>query len=58
MTPLHRAAMMAKNDVVLKYLVEKGANKTVMTEFDETAFDLASDNEYLKQQNVKVDFLK
>lgn len=58
MTVLHKAAMMSKDDVILKYLVSLGAKTNIKTEFDETAFDLASDNEYLKEHNVNVDFLK
>lgn len=58
MTALHKAALTAKDDVILKYLVSKGANKAIMTEFDETAFDLASDNETLKAAKTPLDFLK
>ena len=57
-TPLHKAALVAKNEQILKYLIEKGANKTMVTEFDETAYDLASDNELLKQNNISIEFLK
>ena len=58
MTALHKAAMMSKDDVLLKYLVSLGANTNLMTDLDETAFDLAAENEYLKQHNVNIDFLK
>ena len=57
-SPLHKAAMTAKNDAIIKYLVTIGANKKAVTEFDETAYDLASENEILKQNNISIDFLK
>lgn len=58
MSPLLQAAMSAKDDTILKYLIEEGADKSVKTDFDETAFDLASENELLKANNVNINFLK
>ncbi|OXA90395.1 ankyrin repeat domain-containing protein [Flavobacterium hercynium] len=58
LTVLHRAAMISKDDAILKYLESAGAKKEVKTEFDETAFDLAQENEVLKKKNISVDFLK
>jgi ankyrin repeat protein len=57
-TALHIAAMKAKNDEILKYLVSQGANKTIKTEFNETAIDLASENELLQKQHIKLNFLQ
>ncbi len=58
LTPLHKAAMVAKDDSVLKYLLSIGAKKDATTGFKETAFDLAKENESFSRKNVSVDFLK
>lgn len=56
LTPLHLAAMKAKSPRLLQLLLKKGANKANETEFGETAYDLAKENEMLKKQNIE--FLK
>lgn len=58
LTALHRAAMVSKDDAMLKYLISIGAKKDIQTNFKETAFDLAEENESLSKNNITVNFLK
>lgn len=58
MTALHIAAMSSDNEDMLKYLIQRGADITTKTEFEETVYDLASENELLQKHNVALDFLK
>lgn len=58
LTALHKAAMMSKDDSILQFLVSIGAKKNLKTAFDETAYDLAHENELLTKEKVSVDFLK
>ena len=57
-TILHHAAMQAENDALLKYLLTAGADKTKRTEFEESAYDLAMENEILKNSEINIEFLK
>lgn len=57
-TALHKAAMISKDDTMMKYLLSIGASKELATNFKETAFDLASENESLSKNNISVTFLK
>lgn len=57
-TALHLAAMKATNDEVLKFLIAQGADASISTDFGESAFDLASENELLAANNVDINFLK
>lgn len=58
LTALHKAILVAKDDTILKYLISRGADKTIKTDLDETAYDLAKDNEMLRKNNINIDFLK
>lgn len=57
-TALMIAAMKASNTEVLKYLLDKGADVNLKTEFGERAYDLASENELLAKSNADINFLK
>ncbi|MCG8182584.1 ankyrin repeat domain-containing protein [Tenacibaculum piscium] len=56
LSALQEAVLTAKNDKIIKYLISKGAKKTVRTSFNETLYDLARENEALK--NTDISFLK
>jgi ankyrin repeat protein len=58
LTALHKAAMISKDDVILKYLLSIGAKKDINTEFDESVYALAKENESLTKNNISVEFLK
>ncbi|SFU74116.1 Ankyrin repeat [Pustulibacterium marinum] len=57
-TALHIAALNTDDVAVLHYFVDKGADVTQQTDFGETAYDLAKENETLKKKHVNLDFLK
>lgn len=58
LTVLHKAAMTSNDTELLNYLVKAGAHKATRTEFDETAYDLASENEILIKNKSSLEFLK
>lgn len=58
LTALHKAALVAKDDSLLKYIVTLNADKSIKTDFDETAYDIAKENEVLVKNQVNIDFLK
>ncbi|NAS30018.1 ankyrin repeat domain-containing protein [Flavobacteriaceae bacterium R38] len=57
-TALHIAAMKSDNDNILKYLIAKGADKNIKTNFDESVYDLANENELLQKNEITLSFLK
>ncbi|MEM9679289.1 MAG: ankyrin repeat domain-containing protein [Bacteroidota bacterium] len=58
LSPLHLAAMKAKNEDILKYLLSIGADKSAKTDFEESVYDLAMENELLQKHNININFLK
>ena len=58
LTALHKAAMISKDDVILKYLVSIGAKKEITTDFAESPYALSKENETLTTKNVSIEFLK
>lgn len=58
LTPLHVAAMKAVDKELLVLLIQHGADKNIMTDFEESAFDLAMENEILSEEQINIEFLK
>ncbi|MEN0046097.1 MAG: ankyrin repeat domain-containing protein [Bacteroidota bacterium] len=58
LTPLHLAAMKATDDELLTMLLKHGADKSILTDFEESAYDLANENELLTDKAINVEFLK
>ena len=56
LSALQIAVMKGKNYKIIKYLLSIGADKNVKTDFNESIYDLASENELLKKYNLN--FLK
>jgi ankyrin repeat protein len=57
-TVLHKAVMIAKNEAIIKYLLSIKADKNIKTDFNESVYDLANENEILKQNKIDISFLK
>lgn len=55
-SPLQKAAMTAKNTEIITFLLENKADKSVLTNLNESVYDLAKENEALK--NTDISFLK
>ena len=58
LTPLHLAAMKSTNEELIILLIDNGANKKLRTNYDESPYDLAAENEILTNQSVNLSFLK
>jgi len=58
LTPLHLAAMKSKDEKLLKLLLKNGADLNIATDFDESVYDLAEENELLAKNGLDIDFLK
>ena len=57
-TALLLAAMSTDDGKTLSYLVSEGADTSARTAFDESVYDLATENELLKENQIPLDFLK
>ena len=57
-SPLHLAAMKATNKELIDILLNNGAEKNTLTEFNESPYDLALQNELLNKGNIDFAFLK
>jgi ankyrin repeat protein len=58
LSPLHLAAMKAKNKTIINVLLEHGVEKNTRTEFNESPYDLALQNELLRAKNIDLTVLK
>lgn len=58
LTALHKASLTARDTAILRKLVALGADKSIRTDLDETAYDLARENGYLKALGADINFLK
>ena len=56
LTPLHIAAMTASSTEIIKHLIKLGAKTNILTDFNESAYDLALENEFLNKNDIE--FLK
>ena len=58
LTPLHLAVMKAKNMEIIEFLVKHGGDIKAKTNFGETAYDLALENELLNKTKANIKILK
>ncbi|MEM6316835.1 MAG: ankyrin repeat domain-containing protein, partial [Bacteroidota bacterium] len=57
-TSLHLAAMKAHDNELIDKLLAAGANKNILTEFEESTYQLASENELLAKNKVDIKQLR
>ncbi|MEM6806134.1 MAG: ankyrin repeat domain-containing protein [Bacteroidota bacterium] len=58
LSPLHLAAMTATDGDLINILLKAGADKRILTEMEESAYELAAENEMLDKNEVNLSFLK
>lgn len=58
LSSLHLAAMQASDNTLLMQLMEYGADINILTQFEESAYDLAMQNEQLSANSVDFEFLR
>ncbi|MEL7120445.1 MAG: ankyrin repeat domain-containing protein [Bacteroidota bacterium] len=58
LAPIHLAVMKAKDSSMINLLINKGADKSLKTDFEESVYDLAAENELLKKTGFDLDILK
>lgn len=58
LTPLHMAAMVGQDAKIINLLLKMGADKSIKTSLDETAYDLAEENEILSKNINEIEPLR
>ncbi|MEM8886823.1 MAG: ankyrin repeat domain-containing protein [Bacteroidota bacterium] len=58
LSPLHLAAMTSTDGDLISILLDAGADKNILTEFEESAYELATENEMLDKNEVSLSSLK
>jgi ankyrin repeat protein len=58
LTALHISAMKARDTEILTYLISQGADLKIKTDFEESVYELAMENEYLQKNPTSLNFLR
>ena len=58
LTSLHLSAMKATNNEIIDVLIAAGADKSILTDFGESSYDLASENEILISNKTDISLLQ